>query len=149
MASQKYFILFIVCILLSCKGKSTDPEQIITPIFTSESSKCIPVALARGSASSSDSLFSYSFTQSLVVDFSAHGNCCPDSNRFMVGHEIRNDTILIAVSDTARNLCRCICFYMIHVQVTDLPLDRYVIRCCLADGNSTLDPLHLVTVVRH
>jgi hypothetical protein len=104
--------------------------------------------IAKISTISSDSIFSYSFSQNLILDFSAIGNCCPDSNRFTVNYDIRSDTIVVTVIDTARNLCRCNCLYMIHIQLTDLLMDNYTVRCRLGNGQTFIDPTHLVNVTR-
>ncbi len=82
-----------------------------------------------GRASAIDSCFSYRFEDFLLVDFCAAGNCCPDSNRFLIKCSIRQDTILVAIADTAANLCRCTCRYLLHVQMEGLPLDSYRFVC--------------------
>ena len=149
MTSKKLGLVILIFFSISCKDQSIQPDQVESPQFTTESSKCISTAFSRGLAVSNDSIFTYSFSQDLIIDFSVRGNCCPDSNRFTLGHEIRNDTIFIAVSYTAQNLCRCICVYMIHVKLADLPLNHYVVRCRLSDGYTTTDPIHLVSVQRY
>lgn len=76
-----------------------------------------------------DSCFAYSFNDTLNIDFCVIGNCCPDSNRFVIDYEIKSDTIFVSVADTAANLCRCICSYTIHLRLDDLPKERYLFYC--------------------
>lgn len=140
------FILgFAILIAFSCKDRSTNPED--QPVsFNYLSSKCVTQGLTKGTGL--DSLFTYSFTDKLLVDFSVWANCCPDSNRFAVTYAMSADTIVISVADTARSLCRCICIYMIHTEFTGLQRDRYVVRCRIGNGQSYDDPIHLVQVFR-
>jgi hypothetical protein len=141
------FILgFVIVTAFSCKARSTDPEDQPTS-FTHLSSKCITHGLAKGTGL--DSLFTYSFTDKLLIDFSVFSNCCPDSNRFAVTYAIAADTIVIAVADTAQNLCRCICTYMIHAEFAGLQRDHYVVRCKIGNDQGYDDPIHLVQVFRH
>jgi hypothetical protein len=70
--------------------------------------------------------FKFSFKDTLKVDFCVYGNCCPDSNRFMSNFNIRSDTIFVTVLDTAAHLCRCICEYINHVEITGLEKEKYV-----------------------
>ncbi|MBK8944630.1 MAG: hypothetical protein IPM32_05080 [Ignavibacteriae bacterium] len=74
----------------------------------------------------SDSCFNYTFDETLKIDFCVYGNCCPDSNRFDVNYELNSDTIYVTVTDTAANLCRCLCNYKIHLELTGLQKDQYV-----------------------
>lgn len=76
-----------------------------------------------------DSCFIYSFIDTLSIEFCVPGNCCPDSNRFVTSYNIIADTIQVSVADTAENLCRCICNYIIHLDITGLPLNRYIFSC--------------------
>lgn len=76
-----------------------------------------------------DSCFSYSFMDTLKIDFCVFGNCCPDSNRFITNYEINSDTLFITVSDTAANLCHCICNYTIHMEFSGLREDKYLFYC--------------------
>lgn len=76
-----------------------------------------------------DSCFSYTFGLELNFQSCVAGNCCPDSNRYSLSSKIVEDTIEIAVRDTARNLCKCICNYFINARYRDLKRDHYIIRC--------------------
>jgi hypothetical protein len=157
MKREILFSIFILCMFTSCKDKSTNTDianNTKSPTFSFETSKCISSVsssssmLAKELISTPDSIFSYSFSQNLILDFSAIGNCCPDSNRFTLGQEIRSDTIIITVIDTSQNLCRCNCLYMIHVEMLNLIQDNYTVRCRLGNGQTFVDPTHLVNVVR-
>jgi hypothetical protein len=37
---------------------------------------------------------------------------------------------------------------MVHMQVTDLSMDNYTIRCRLGNGQTFIDPTHLIHVTR-
>ena len=82
-----------------------------------------------GKVSFVDSCFMYSFNDTLKVDFCVPGNCCPDSNRFVTNYSINSDTIYVTVADTAANLCYCICNYIIHLEISGLPNDKYLFYC--------------------
>jgi len=138
------FTAIAVFLFLSCKEKVTNPENE-APSFSYISSKCLSFDLEKQSFPT-DSSFTYSFRDSLLIDFSVEGNCCPDSNRFIVSQNISNDTIYISVQDTALNLCHCICPYQIHAGFSNLNEDHYVVYCKL--NNAGDDPIHLVDVYR-
>jgi hypothetical protein len=111
--------------MLSCSDQPTESETVKAQLYQ------IPGCGGHGLAKTAvgDSCFSYKFAQDLVVDFCVSANCCPDSQRFRFTHDIRHDTIFVAVTDTAANLCRCMCNYVIHAEFTDLPRDHYVFCC--------------------
>ncbi len=111
--------------MLSCSDQPTKSVTARAQLY--QIPGCSGHELAKAAAG--DSCFSYKFAQDLVVDFCVSANCCPDSQRFQFTHDIRHDTILVAVADTAANLCRCLCNYVIHAEFTDLPRDRYVFCC--------------------
>ncbi len=135
----------VLCVCsLSCLRSTTDPGPSNT--FTARSSKCLSQLSPRVNVL--DSLFSYSFTDSLVLDFSVTTNCCPDSNRFTISQVTGTDTIVVTVTDTAENGCHCVCPYMIHARFDNLPHDRYIVRCRICDEGNCDDPLYLVEVVR-
>jgi hypothetical protein len=146
---MKRRILLFICItaaLSACRDKPTGTNNTTTPSFSYETGKCLSHGLPKGTAL--DSIFTYSFLENLTLDFSVWANCCPDSGRFIPAYTIKMDTIFITVTDTAQALCRCICPYMIHIELADLNLNRYVVRCRTGDGRNFDDPIHLVTVMR-
>jgi len=116
-------------------SKSVNPDNDQTRIV--QIPGCKSGQLGKGSLST-DSCFTYQFHGALVVDFCASANCCPDSNRFLIRHETRNDTILVTIADTAANLCRCNCTYLLHAEFHSLPGDRYVFVCQREDYSSRL-----------
>ena len=129
---------------LSCAGSSTDPGPSIT--FSAQSSKC--VAHTSPGVNRLDSLFIYSFTDSLTLDFSVTANCCPDSNRFLISQITGTDTLFITVADTTVQGCHCVCPYLIHARFDSLPFDRYIVRCRLCASGDCDDPIYLEEVVR-
>ena len=83
---------------------------------------------ARGSLqkeSEADSCFTWSFTENLTADFCVKANCCPDTDRFQLDYSIEAGAIHVTVQDTAQNLCRCICPYLIHAEFSELEKDSY------------------------
>ncbi|KAB2844520.1 MAG: hypothetical protein F9K45_04845 [Melioribacteraceae bacterium] len=82
-----------------------------------------------GKKSAVDSCFVYSFDDKLEIDFCVSGNCCPDSNRFVTNIKLSSDTLFVSVIDTAENLCRCICNYIIHAEISGLQKENYIFYC--------------------
>jgi hypothetical protein len=125
-----FVIAMSVGIFFSCSDKSSNPgnQQVKASLYQVGGCQS---HLAK--VSEVDSCFSYQFGEKLVVDFCLTGNCCPDSNRFVLSHKISNDTIYIVAVDTAEHLCRCICKYVIHAEFENLPLSHYIFYC--ADSN--------------
>ncbi|MGE5805055.1 MAG: hypothetical protein ACM34M_04630 [Ignavibacteria bacterium] len=130
-------------LLFSCKEKVTNFEDGTTG-FSYSASKCHGDLQKEGALP--DSSFEYTFFDSLFIDFSLPGNCCPDSNRFLVFQNINQDTIYISVEDTAANLCLCICNYHIYAEFSDLPEDHYVVFCTLKGAE--YNPVYLVDVYK-
>ena len=128
-----------------CDDKTTNPTTQRSPAFSFKSSTCLAV-LVKGSLY--DSIFVYSFADTLMIDFSVEANCCPDSNRFLVSCISTTDTIDVCVRDTAENGCRCICPYIIHAEIANLPGDLYVVRCAMDSSSGVRNPVHVVTVRR-
>lgn len=127
-------ILFItlvgtgICFFLSCSSQSNEPELLSAENFLIyQVPGCADAAQI--AIVDNELCFSYSFTDTLTVDFCLPANCCPDSNRFEFSYTISNDRISVAVADTAEHLCRCICPYVIRAEIHDLTLDRYVFIC--------------------
>lgn len=122
---MKYSSLFIPVLILglwlAC-DRSTGPEQ---HHLLYQISGC-GGELAKSFVA--DSCFTYQFDTDLVIDFCVTANCCPDSSRFALSHEIIHDNITITVQDTAARLCRCICNYVIHTEFYELPLEHYIVR---------------------
>ena len=115
-------------IFLSCKNELVS-SAVEVNIY--QKGKCMGSGLSK---LTSDSCFSYSFKENLVIDFCVTGNCCPDSNRFITSNNISNDTIKIFIKDVAPNLCRCTCKYLIHGEFSNLTSKELVINCYQWDG---------------
>ncbi|HEY9166950.1 MAG TPA: hypothetical protein VIS48_12405 [Candidatus Kryptonia bacterium] len=123
------FALLLVSagLLVTCNDKSSNPvDQTVVGSFH-QIGGCGYSTTARVFAY--DSCFAYEFKDTLITDFCLPGNCCPDSNRFVLSYEVRNDTIFVAASDTAENLCRCTCNYIFRAEFANLPLNHYVFHC--------------------
>ena len=126
MKMTTYFVLGYSLFFSSCSlYKSTGPTEtsnsaIFSAVFTQ---------IAGCKEDVSDSTFAYEFIGDLKVWFVVRGNCCPDSNRFVVSSQSKNDTIFVFPVDMAARFCRCICPYLLYAEFKDLPLDRYVFVC--------------------
>ena len=70
----------------------------------------------------------WDFAESLRVEFSMSGNCCPSVDRFVVTSWREADTLVVAVADTSPGLCRCSCPYLITVEYPSLKADSYIVR---------------------
>jgi len=81
-----------------------------------------------------DSCFTYAFAENLVADFCVGGNCCPDHDRYLLTKQIISDTIIVSVTDTAGNLCHCMCNYIVHSEFTSLPLNSYLFNVIMVDS---------------
>jgi hypothetical protein len=143
----------LVLICLSC-SEHENSFSVLSPgsglqppvSFSSRYSNCLYSGIAKGSYP--DSVFTYSFSDSLVVDFSVTANCCPDSSRFSISSIAGSDTLVVAVADTAQNLCRCYCLYMAHAEFKNLAKDHYIIRCTLSNSAGANQVIHQVPVKR-
>ncbi len=124
------FIISGILIFNSC-GEETSPE-IQTVLY--QIPGCKGNSLSKSFNAQIDSCFHYSFKEKLEIEFCVSGNCCPDENRFVTTSKILNDSITIAIKDTAENLCRCICNYIIHGEFESLPLDQYKVKCTDGEG---------------
>ncbi len=126
--SLSLFLLFALIHHLSCSEDS--------PIETTGEIEFISYQIPGCNSSSSlekalldDYCFTYSFKDTLKIDFCVVGNCCPDSNRFVTNYAINSDTLFVTVKDTAEHLCNCICRYVIHLELFGLPEDQYLFYC--------------------
>lgn len=82
-----------------------------------------------------DSCFSYTFREDLSVDFCATGNCDPAVNCFSIAQQIQNNTIFVAVADTAANVSWCDCTYKLHMEFWNLLHDSYLLICTQMVGS--------------
>ena len=139
----------VLLALSSCKEHSTQNSFQNALSFSFRTSACVGSGFSK--VSGVDSVFTYSFGDTLAIDLSVAGNCCPDSGRFDVIHEPGNDTLFITIIDTADYLCRCNCIYVIHAEIANLVENEYVVRCKLVNVDApylSRDPIYLVNVYR-
>ena len=118
-------------VFLSCSDKSSNPTKLPVQGSLRQLPGCQQLYLTK--VTSNDSCFMYQFSDKLMVDFCLSANCCPDSNRFSLRYEIRNDTIFVVAADTAAHLCYCNCSYLIRAEFDNLPLNHYVFYCTRED----------------
>lgn len=125
-------ILFSLLFVFSCtKNASTEPNEENVEFTAYQIAGCNNGGLSK--VNTSDSCFAYSFDDKLKIDFCVTGNCCPDSQRYATDYKIISDTIFVIVADTAANLCRCICNYSIHLELSGLSKDKYIFYCNFDD----------------
>jgi hypothetical protein len=123
--------LLLLGLSIACKTTPTDPKEWGGQFQLAQVDGCQSGSLSK--AAVGDSLFSYQFDDDLLLDFRVTGNCCPDSNRFELSHEIFGNDITIIVADTAADLCLCVCPYVIHAEFYDMPEDMYVVHVMTDD----------------
>ncbi len=117
-------LLNINCTENTLKSNSSDKE------IESKSFQ-IPGCIGSGlnKTTEEDSCFAYNFTDTLNMEFCVIGNCCPDSLRFVSDINIKSDTIYVSVTDTAENLCDCMCKYKIRLEINGLSEEKYLFYC--------------------
>lgn len=130
---QLKYCVFIVslCVIIITYSCLDDPLTSQNTVILQQIPGCQKNKLDK--LSSGDSCFSYTFGKNLDLQFCVSGNCCPDSNRYVLSSKFSYDTLEIAVKDTADNLCKCLCVYFIKAQFENLMKDRYIIKCVQED----------------
>jgi hypothetical protein len=131
--SLSLFLLIFVIRLSSCSGDSPTKTTEENLKFVSYQIPGCNSHFSFERVLPEDSCFSYSFKDTLKIDFCVWGNCCPDSNRYITNYNISSDTLYVTVLDTAANLCDCICTYTIHIEISGLANDRYLFYCNYED----------------
>ena len=129
---HKYYIVlinvFVYCIsffiINSCTNDPIYPDSKATLYQIEGCQKNVLLKSVQ-----TDSCFNYKFDNSLSIEFCVTGNCCPAKDRFKLSSNVFRDSITITIIDTAENLCRCICNYIIHSEFQGLQNDRYIIKC--------------------
>ena len=125
------FIILFFAIFTSC-GQLTSVKEEEPNFQTYQIPGCIP-DLTRNSPAF-DPCFTYSFKDTLKVDLYLSSNCCPDSGRFAYSYLLSEDTIKLSVVDIAAHLCRCICNYRVHSDISGLEQDKYIFECIYYDS---------------
>lgn len=99
----KSFIIVLLLISISCQDTTLDsePSACIYQI-----PGCSPETNLK--TISINPCFNYTFSDKLTIEFCVDGNYCPDKDRFLIQNNIYKDTITITITDTAKNLCKCI-----------------------------------------
>ncbi len=134
---KKYVLLITVSIILiffSCENSVIIEQKA----FIYQLPGCRTEGLLKTNYADFDSCFNYTFNQNLIVEFCVIGNCCPNENRFVTKYNIYGDSIFIAVKDTAANLCRCICNYIIRGEFQNLRYNEYVVKCIRDEDNNII-----------
>ncbi|MGK9368578.1 hypothetical protein ACSSWA_06735 [Melioribacter sp. Ez-97] len=122
-------LVLIAIIILCCGCEETNFEPETYNFRFEQLPGCQTLVYNNLEKAGADSCFNYSFFEKLVVEFCVSGNCCPDSNHFAVESKALGDTITISVRDTAANLCRCNCNYIILTEFQNLTGDNYFVKC--------------------
>jgi hypothetical protein len=122
------FTFFLITLYSFSCSNTTEPENKDKNFISYQIPGCNHNS-ALGKVSAIDSCFSYSFNDTLKVNFCVTGNCCPDSDRFTTEYKIKSDTIFVYVTDKAENNCDCMCNYTIHLELYNLEQNRYIFQC--------------------
>jgi hypothetical protein len=127
-------IISVLCItfiiIISCNDKSTDTVEKEVKATLYQLPGCPSHSGSLNKVSTwGDSCFTYTFKDTLKIDFCLYGNCSPDHDRFDLSYHISSDTIYVAAKDTAKNIANCMCTYTIHAEFENLNLDHYVFNC--------------------
>jgi hypothetical protein len=141
-------LVISILVLLSCRDKTSDVQDQSSPQFLAYTSNCVGPILWKADGITTDSMFAWTFGSKLIVDFSFLSNCCLDSTSFSISKSVEDDTITITVSDTVLSGCRCICTYLAHVELADLPNNHYVVQCVEGNIYHHGPPVHVVNVWR-
>lgn len=138
----------VFCILssvfISCADTSTDNSKTVQ-VNLYQVGGCKSHSLPK--VSSSDTSFSYSFTDTLVVDFWAFGGCNTRPNLFALSYNIQDDTIFVTAIDTVLG-SKCLCRYLIQAEFANLPLDHYVFYG-IVPGNESVLPTYIEDVYKN
>ena len=89
-------VLFSVFVVNSCSDEGPTNTQETQVEFSSYQIPGCNYPSPLGKISLQDSCFSYSFNDTLKIDFCVLGNCCPDSNRFVTDYKIYSKDELIS-----------------------------------------------------
>ena len=127
-------LLLSALLLATCTDKSSGPGNPEPSASVRQINGCFQMPSLAGFVYT-DSCFTYQFGDTLAIEFCLTGNCCPDSDRFSLVYEMKSDTIIMAATDTAQHLCRCICNYRIRAVFANLPLNSYVFVCTRSDDS--------------
>jgi len=142
------FILFLaIFVNFRCSENSVKPQPLDENVKITAYQ--IPGCLDDGlKMTGLDTCFTYDFGDTLKIEFCVNGNCCPDSNRFVTEVNLQNDTIFVAVTDTAKDGCYCICKYIVHLDVDGLQKDKYLFYCDFPPPLSGADTLKYRETIR-
>jgi hypothetical protein len=139
---------------ISCADTSTNVVQSVQANLYQDGA-CLGSALKLSSADknffkifSDDTSFSYTFTDTLIVNFWAIADCSSKSNLFSLTYSIRNDTIFVVVVDTAKSNANCDCKYPIQAEFVNLPLNHYVFYGIIP-GNEYFLPNYIEDIYRN
>ena len=126
--SSFVLVISILFYVFSCTTDNpTNQENEIITFSAYQVGGCNSTPLAKIAVN--DSCFSYSFNDTLKIDFCVTANCCPDSQRFLTDYYLKSDTIFVTVTDTSAELCDCICNYTIHLDLVGLSNTQYFFNC--------------------
>ncbi len=144
-----FFLFFsILFFSYSCSEDNPTKSKEKEIIFSAKQIKGCNNSLSK--ISEYDSCFTYNFEDTLKIDFCVFGNCCPDSNRFVTNYEIKNDTVFLNVADTAENNCKCMCNYIIHMELSNLSNNNYLFYCDFPSNYSYIKSLaYREEVIKH
>jgi hypothetical protein len=129
---MKYLrVVFVFCaaiiLAVSCNDKSTNTteKEVIATLYQLPGCPSHSSSLNKVSTWD-DSCFTYTFADTLKINFCLEGNCSPNHDRFKLTYNISNDTIYVAAADTAEEIANCFCPFTLYAEFENLPLEHYV-----------------------
>jgi hypothetical protein len=138
--------LVILTGVLGTAQDTPTAEEEPRALFAYSSGKCIkergvePPTDEREPFRAPESVLTWRFEDVLELEFQVWGNCCPDSERFVVTGDLQGDTLAITVVDTAASLCRCVCPYTVTTTCDDTTRHRYVVTGLLGKDHEIFPP---------
>lgn len=122
--------LFLIATTLIVYACDREHAELPDPVLSSYSDlQCKFTDPEKGESPGSDQTcvsWTYNEEQTLLMThFNSGFNCCPEA--IITTMTVSNDTIYIIERD-AEQLCRCNCLYDVDLEITDLPVGKYVIR---------------------
>ena len=133
--NKVFFVIIFgtaLVLVITCSDNPTKTIEREIELISYQIPGCQDNSLSK--LNSFDSLFTYSFTDTLNINLGVWGNCGPDTNRFSTSYNITNDTIFITVQDTAINMYWCLCDYIVNIKLIGLPNDKYFISCTFPEN---------------
>ncbi|MCK5739806.1 hypothetical protein KAH55_11515 [bacterium] len=129
-------LVWVVALLMACaeSGTSIGADTTGTPKMTIQ--RQVPGCQGNGlGKNSADQCFKYTWLgDKLKLEFCVIGNCCPDTDRFLLDSEFNGTDLFVAVADPAARRCKCMCNYKVQAEFSDVTGSIYTVFCTYDDS---------------